>query len=607
MTLDEKMEFIKSVGFDIIAHKSNSITLQCNYGHVFNKKVSNIIPNTNITCDKCVVMSKEKTLMELGFTPLLINGDKCTVKCDKCNHIFNRTWYAFNTRKNTKCPECVEAERWNNINSHLNNMKVSYISDIQGNYTLQCKNGHIFKQCIAEIIKEVGCYQCEVEYRKEYIRNLNFTIIEHNSKIFNVKCNKCNHIFTRDWNGFYNRKHTTCPNCIEIEKKNLAKKHGFTLTDTKCGNDTREFICDKCNATFKRGWSSFTSRGNNECYNCKQLSRISLAKSYGLDIINENITSKYTFKCNKGHVFERPFTVVENKSQTKCPICYPRTSNFEIEVKNFLTELCIKYIQNDRNMLDGLELDFYLPDYNLAIECNGDYWHSDSVISDKKYHLNKTLKCNSQGIQLLHIFESNWIKNRNIWESIIKNKLGLSFKIYARKCEIKEVNKIEEKEFLNKNHLQGFTGSTVCYGLYYQNELVELMSFGRSRFNKNISWELIRLCTKINVNVIGGASRLLKIFENNYPNQTLLSYSNNLYSNGKIYNTLGFEFSHTSSPGYFYYKNGIIYDRQQFMKHKLKDKLEKFNPNLTEAENMSINGYNRVWDCGQGVWVKGSI
>lgn len=109
------------------------------------------------------------------------------------------------------------------------------------------------------------------------------------------------------------------------------------------------------------------------------------------------------------------------------------------------------------------------------------------------------------GIQLYQIFdiEYNDVVKKDIWLSMIRNKLGLSRRIYARKCEIKLPSKLEAKKFINENHMQGGdVPSNLVFGLYYDDELVSLMSFGKSRFNKSYDYELLRFCNRKNISVI---------------------------------------------------------------------------------------------------------
>jgi hypothetical protein len=258
--------------------------------------------------------------------------------------------------------------------------------------------------------------------------------------------------------------------------------------------------------------------------------------------------------------------------------------------------------------LGGKELDIYIQSHNLAIEFNGIYWHSEAMGKCRSYHLNKTNECSGKNIQLLHIFENEWdnITKQEIWKSIINTKLNIcNSKIFARKCTINEVDNKTAKQFLLNNHLQGHIPSSINIGLYYENELVSLMTFGKSRYNKSYQYELIRFCNKINTLVIGGASKIFKYFISNYTPLSLISYADLRYSTGAIYEKLGFTKLKSSTPNYFYFhKNNKLklMSRLQFQKHKLQGKLETFDTELSEYQNMLNNGYDRIWDCGNGVY-----
>jgi hypothetical protein len=195
---------------------------------------------------------------------------------------------------------------------------------------------------------------------------------------------------------------------------------------------------------------------------------------------------------------------------------------------------------------------------------------------------------------------------REIWKSIINNKLGIcDTKIFARKCTINKVDNKTAKQFLLNNHLQGHTPSYVNIGLYYENELVSLMTFGKSRYNKNYQYELIRFCNKINTLVTGGASKIFSHFNKTYNPESIISYADLRYSNGALYEKLGFNKLKNSTPNYFYFHKSDtskLTNRVQFQKHKLKNKLDIYNSELTEYQNMLNNGYDRIWDCGNGVY-----
>jgi hypothetical protein len=264
-------------------------------------------------------------------------------------------------------------------------------------------------------------------------------------------------------------------------------------------------------------------------------------------------------------------------------------------------------------------LDIHIPDKKLAIEYDGLLLHSYgdgkdfkwSIVNnlDKenvKYHLQKTEQCKELDTLLLHIFENEWLNpvKQNIWKSIIQTKLGGNRTIGARQCELNGMTKEIVREFLNKNHLQGECNSSVEIGLFYEGDLVSLLTLSKPRFNKNYDWEIVRFCNKIGWNISGGFSRLLKEFRKNYSG-SIITYADKRYSDGALYRSNSFVELPDSKPNYWYChpRKGTLESRLEYQKHKLKEKLSIYNEELTEAENMFMNGYRRIWDCGNKVFV----
>ena len=279
------------------------------------------------------------------------------------------------------------------------------------------------------------------------------------------------------------------------------------------------------------------------------------------------------------------------------------SSSLELIIHDFLKDNGIEFVTNSRNII-GLELDIFIPSHNLAIECNGLWYHSERNGYPNNRHNIKTMSCNKIGIHLLHFFESDYEQLPKLF-NILRTFLGLNNKIHARKCVIKEVHKDIEREFLNRNHIQGYIPSTKCYGLYFKNELVQLISFGKSRFNKNYEWELLRLCCNSKVTVNGGASKILSYFKIVHNPWSIISYCDRRLFQGNVYTNIGFSLSHISKPNYWYFAQGSkrLLSRVLFQKHKLKQKLSNFDTSLSEWQNMVNNNYNRIWDCGNMVFI----
>ncbi len=334
------------------------------------------------------------------------------------------------------------------------------------------------------------------------------------------------------------------------------------------------------------------------------------------DLVNDyNGYNNYTtVKCNKcNETFSFNFPCGSWFRDTICPSCNKdkTKSSYEYEIIDFLkSHIQTNIVHSHRVYINGIkyyELDIFLPEYKYAIEFNGLYWHSENNGNkDKQYHLNKTSLCNNKNIQLIHIFSNEWLHNKEIIKSLILAKLGIfKQRIYARKCIVKEISTIEKDQFLEINHRQGKDKSSVKLGLYYDNSLVSVMTFGKRQISRKNVLEMIRYCTKCYVQIIGGASKLFSYFRTNYwKGEDIYSYADRRWSNGRLYDKLGFTLSHISSPNYWYTKDyNTLCHRVSFQKHKLKDKLEIFNSDLTEWENMKLNNYDRIWDCGNYVYV----
>jgi hypothetical protein len=308
---------------------------------------------------------------------------------------------------------------------------------------------------------------------------------------------------------------------------------------------------------------------------------------------------EHTYIINKNLLYYRI-----NKKTTICTICN-EISNISEDEKLILDFIEKNYngeiITNSKSIISPYELDIYLPDLNLAFEFNGVYWHNE-LNRPSDYHKIKSDLCDDKGIQLIHIYEDDWTYKRNIIESMILNKLGKTDnKIYARKTEIKEINDNKLiRYFLNENHLQGFIGSSIKLGLFYNNELVSLMTFGKKRiFMKSLrkdGFEILRFCNKLNTNVIGGASKLFKYFINKYKPNEVISYADRSYSNGNLYEHLGFNLEHVSPPNYYYVINNLKYHRYLFRKDVLVK--EGYDSNKTEHEIMLERKIYRIYNSG---------
>lgn len=291
-----------------------------------------------------------------------------------------------------------------------------------------------------------------------------------------------------------------------------------------------------------------------------------------------------------------------------CPKCGASLSKGEVEISEYIDSLNgMRVVKHDRSILGGNEIDILIPEKNVGIEFDGLFWHCEKNVDDPKYHLNKTERCKESGVQLIHIFEDEWNDKKEICKSRIKNILGVTENcVGARKCEIKKINAKTERSFLTENHIQGYAPSKYAYGLYYNNELMSIMTFSTKRKNlgsksKEGEYELLRFCNKINWSVPGAASKLLKHFiKENKPNK-IISYADKRWSVGNLYEKLGFVNTHDSKPNYFYLVNGERLNRFSFRKNVL---VEKYGCpiEMSEHEFCLSQHWYRIYDCGTMVY-----
>jgi hypothetical protein len=278
---------------------------------------------------------------------------------------------------------------------------------------------------------------------------------------------------------------------------------------------------------------------------------------------------------------------------------YSNYSIEEIEIQEFLKSLNISFIENDRKILDGKELDIFIPDKKFAIEVNGLYWHSYGKYDVEKInsHLYKTQKCEKKDISLMHITDWEWNNSRDIIKSMIKSKLGLNQRIPARKCNIREISTKDAKHFFEETHLQGFIGSAHYVGLFYNESLVMCMSFGKNRFGNGV--ELHRLSSKKGITVVGGASKLIKYYINKYDINEIITYCDYSKSYGNGYKSIGFNYIGKTQLNYFWTDKTNIIPRYKTQHSNMKNIIGNlYDPNLSERENMMNAGFRRYWGCG---------
>ena len=525
-----------------------------------------------------------------------INADTpITVICKEHNVTIKNNLYAL-IKKDNMCPTCnriksqqkkLIAKLQNKFGDKYDYSKVRYTTS-DGNAIIICPKHGEFKIRYVDLPRHNGCNKCRLENNSQ---------AEFDKWLKEVK------EIHKDKFDYSKVKYSGSQNKIILS----CSLHGEFET-TPEGHKNKSGGCKKCRYMYSKESASI---GFDEI---EKRSLIIHNSKY--TYINDNNAQSHTdnlhIVCPEHGDFIQ--LVSNHLDGHGCPKCITKTQS---KIAEYIESLGFEIKYNYRLGLGRQEVDIFIPSKNIAIEYHGLVWHSYGTTfpnnaNERNPNIDK-IKYNylaEQGIQLITIWDIEWnnINKQKIWISLLRNKLGLIPKdniIGARKCEIREVSNADSKDFLEHNHLQGNNYSKVNLGLYYQDNLMALMTFKKDVTHR-AEYELVRFCNKINYQVQGGASKLLKYFERNYNPNSILSYANKRWSDGNLYNSLNFEFVKHTDPSYFYYLdlNKTIHSRNSFQKHMLKNKLEIFDEDKTEMENMFDNKYRILYDAGNFTYIK---
>lgn len=404
-------------------------------------------------------------------------------------------------------------------------------------------------------------------------------------------------------------------NEIKEKRKKTLIKYGGNTSSPFSSSEIREKAKDKIKELYGVENVMFLPEYHKSTKNISRNKSVLLWKNRGYDIKyldNDKVLIKNC--CNKHGDVELSLVDFCNRMKEErrnnsviCPICHPINtySGEEQSMAEFLDSLNVNYIKNDRKQINPLELDFYFPEYKLAIEMNGLLYHSELFKKDKNYHLNKQKLCKEKGIRLLYIWEDEWVYKTDIVKSMIRNILGKTEnRIYARNCKICELSSKDYNCFVQNNHLQGAVNSKYKFGLIYNNEIVSVMGFGDTRISlggksNNRICELYRYCCKKDTIIIGAASKLFKYAVNVLKSsgyQNIISYAKKDFSEGFIYNILRFEKDSETAPGYFWTNGHKRINRFSVRKSELVKAGE--NKDKTESEIMHNRNFYKCYDTG---------
>lgn len=292
-----------------------------------------------------------------------------------------------------------------------------------------------------------------------------------------------------------------------------------------------------------------------------------------------------------------PQALIRRVKKLGVPIQRFPVSQGEKHLSSLLTNLNIPHTTNDRSIIPPYELDIYIPERRLAVEYCGLYWHSEQKGKGRSYHKTKWEQCDKHNIQLITLYEDEWVERQQQVISKLKSLLNVDDRgrIYARNTTIVSVSTSTKRNFLNQYHLQGDGPGSITYGLLFKDQLVACVTFIKQQ--KNI-FALNRYATSCHV--VGGFSKLLKHFQRHYEWKQLISFADLRWSDGNLYETTGWTLDKILPPDYYYSPDGVHrYHKFNYRRKFLPNKLVYFDEQLSEKQNCDMNGILRIWDCGK--------
>ncbi len=427
-----------------------------------------------------------------------------------------------------------------------------------------------------------------------------------------VKCPN-GHEFKSFWNNWQQGRR--CPICyknrVNIDSiRKSFEAEGYKLLSEKYVNAHTKlhYICSNGHKHMI-SWSAWQQ--GERCFYCRNFKNripinivIEMFEVEGYTFIEDSyLKDKFEYVCPNGH--KGSVTLGNWKTNNvRCPMCIDwGTSKPEKELATYIESLGVNTKINDRLAIKPKELDILISSKKIAIEYCGLYWHSELMGKYNDYHINKLKSCNQEGYKLITVFEDEWLNKNDIVKSRLKNLIGIRDGVktlYARKLNIKEISVSEARKFCEENHLQGYVGSNIKLGAFDNETLVSIMTFSKPSISKGHKqrdpgvWELSRFCSKLDYIIVGIASKFLSFFKKNYVWRKIFSYADRRWSNGNVYEKIGFTFNSTTPVSYWYFANGDIERHHRFAFRKKPDEPK----DVTEWELRKSEGLNRIWDCG---------
>lgn len=364
----------------------------------------------------------------------------------------------------------------------------------------------------------------------------------------------------------------------------ICREHG--PFKQKPGNHIRGDGCPACWANRKLAFAKTRTVDYREGF-AERAARVH-GGAYALIRAPETSHDTVVLNCPKHGDFEqKAFSHLDGHG---CPICGANVSNAQKEVTAFIEALGVTVERENRTVLGGLHIDIWAAERGIGVEYHGTYWHTQNRVGNK--HREKWERAEAAGIQLVQLFDFEWLERRTAAENRLRALFGAGPAAAARKCDLRPVTAAEANAFCKEHHTQGSgLRHKAAYGLYLGDDLVACMTFGLSRYSTE-GWELLRFASKGRVH--GGFSRLMKAFLCEHQPERIVSYCDLRWGNGGVYARNGFTLDGVTPPDYWYTSRDRRVSRYA-AQHRPKGQ--------TEREWAEEHGYEKVLGVGHQRWV----
>lgn len=318
--------------------------------------------------------------------------------------------------------------------------------------------------------------------------------------------------------------------------------------------------------------------------------------------------SQVWWRCpnNPEHVWS---TYVYNRTKpegTSCPQCaYSPDSRGQLDLMDFVQSVLPEgaEVLKTRDILDGREIDIYIPSLRIGIEYNGTYNHSSARYRRERMEAEKTAIAREKGIRLVHVWEHDWRDNRLVVQNQLKSLLGVysGRKVFARNTTVTPITYSEAALFLDNHHIQGSCAGTYYLGLKHKEEIVAVMVLTYSKKTRDLVLDRYSTSTS----VPGGHSKMIKYVERTYSYSNLVTFADLQHSYGDLYKTTGWVLDKEMSPDYRYLYKGKVHHKFGFRLKRFKNDPDlTYDPQLTEPQLAELNNIYRIWDCGKIRFIK---